>query len=278
MNTELETPAAAIAAVGKLQLPDTAKLEKSARLHANMAATLTISSDDEYELAAEDLRAISEKWKTIEAQRVSITGPINTSLRLLNALFAGPLKALDDAKSTYKAVMLGYTAQKEQEAKRIREENERAAQVVRDIEAQIQKKIADDAALAEQQARDCAAALMAEGKAEEAAAVMAQNDMFAAQAVADIAASQMTAEVTIAAPAPAAVKAAGISSVKAVDFELKSLIELVEWVAATHTEHPHRLAYLRADEIKIRSQVKATGLQTSIAGVRVFEKARMTVR
>ena len=76
----------------------------------------------------------------------------------------------------------------------------------------------------------------------------------------------------VAVQAPA--KVSGISTSKTVDFEVVDLHALIKHVAA----HPELITLLMADSVKLRAQVRATGMNTALPGVRVYQKATMSAR
>jgi hypothetical protein len=73
-------------------------------------------------------------------------------------------------------------------------------------------------------------------------------------------------------PAPPAVK--GISTSTTVDVEVVDLLALVQHVA----QRPELLALLAVDSVRLRAQVRATGMATNLPGVRVFEKQTLAAR
>ena len=90
-------PLAAIAA------PDAASLNTRAQSALAMVELMVIDSQETYELAADELKAIKTKAKTLEDQRTSITGPINKALKAVNDLFRAPGTYLEQAEKIIKA-------------------------------------------------------------------------------------------------------------------------------------------------------------------------------
>ena len=119
---------------------------------------------------------------------------------------------------------------------------------------------------------------MAQGDAEGAAKAQEearQQAEASEQATAEAQAAMVTAAVVsmpVAAQAPA--KVSGISTSKTMDYEVEDLHALVVHVAA----HPELISLLMADSVKLRAQVRATGMNTKLPGVRVFEKRSMSAR
>lgn len=82
--------------IQKIEIPQEVKTGTSELVA--YAAELKITSPEEATVAGEKLSQISELLKVIEDKRTSITKPINTSLKALNAMFKNlsePLKVVD---------------------------------------------------------------------------------------------------------------------------------------------------------------------------------------
>ncbi len=245
-----------LAPVKALAIPDLTPTARAAKTAVDMAELCVIEDDDTYQLAAEDLQGIKGRWKRVEELRVSITGPMNVALRAVNALFKPAIDNFEQAESIYKRKMTGYQAKVRADAQRIQIENERRAHEARREAEAAAKRLSDEAA-----------ALTAAG-----------NVAAAAEKAAESQAAEAEATIIVAAPPPLAVKVAGIGLRKTVDFEVESLTRLIIGVASNLTEHPEWAAYLKVDEVALRAQVRATGMATTIPGVRVFEKDGITVR
>ena len=245
------------------------------------ASDFTVDSPDMLAMAGEDLQAVKALQKKVEEQRTSVTGPMNAALRAINDLFRPPSEYLKQAEDKLKTAMLTYTTEQERIAAEARRRAEEAARIERDRLAEIQRQ-QEEAARAAAQAAERAAREAAEaaarGDAEAAAkanAEAAAQAQAAEQANADAQASAVTAEVISMPPAvvePARVS--GISTSKSVDFEVTSLLDLVQFVAA----NPEHIGLVMADSVKLRAQVRATGLLTKLPGVRVFTKRTMSAR
>ncbi len=303
----LERPADAFAALRTVVAPDGAALNAGPAAMLRMAKTFTIESDDDYALAADELRQTKAKIDALSAKRVAITGPMNAALKAINDLFRGPMDALVEAANTYKASMLGYDAAKQKiaaeqrrvaeaaaaaERRKLEEEAaavERAAAAEREAAAEVERKRVA-AARAEQEridaeARAAAAAGDAEAtrKAEEAGRLAREREEIAAaesRRLAELAAQETAqaaeslrnvAAVIVAPVAETKVQVKGISTAKTFDFEVTDLLALVKHIA----EHPDHINLLRADDVKLRGLVKSLGLNTKLPGVRVFEKSTL---
>ncbi len=252
MQSEL-TPV--LAPVRALAMPDTVALGEGASKLMRFAEACTITDDEGYQLAGADLQAVKKRWGAIEDMRTAITGPLNTALKAVNALFKPPLDALAGAETVYKRKMIAYSLEQARLAALERVEAERKAQEARLSAEQESMRLA------------------AEARALEAAG----NVAMAAERAAEAQAAESVAAVTIAAPVREVVKAAGITVRKTVDFDV-DLAKLVIGVASNLAEHPEWMAYLQAADVAIRAQVRATGMATRIPGVRVFEKDGITAR
>jgi hypothetical protein len=241
----------------------------------------TVDSDDTLEAAGDDLRQIKALQKQVEERRTSITGPLNQAVKAVNDLFRAPKEYLETAEKVLKRVMLTYTEEQERKREEERRAAEAAARAERErlaaIEAEQQRQ-AEEAAAASRRALEQAEAAKAAGDeaaAAEALRVADQQAETAMAAQAEAEATAQTAEVIsmpIATPAPARVT--GISTSKTVDFEIEDLHALVCHVA----KHPELITLLSADTVKLRAQVRATGMNTKLPGVRVFEKRSMAAR
>lgn len=245
------------------------------------AEDFTVDSDEMLEAAGDDLRAIKALQKSVETQRTTITAPLNQVLRAVNDLFRPAGQYLEQAEAKLKGAMLTYTTEQQRKAEEARRkaELEAAAERARLAEEQRrQETIAREAAQAAERAAKEAAEAAARGDAEAAAAAQEQarvQSEAAQQANTEAQAAEVTAAVVsmpVAVAAPA--KVTGISTSKSVDFVIDDLHKLVCHVA----ENPGQIGLLMADSVRLRAQVKATGLKTNLPGVRVFTKSTMSAR
>jgi hypothetical protein len=256
-----------LAPVAQLTLPDQAALTQRAQQALSFITDFKVDSAETYGLAADELKAIKARATQLEGQRTGITGPINQALKAINALFKGPADLLEQAERTLKGKMLAY----DQEQQRIAAEERRRAE---EAAAAERKRLADEAAARQAEAdRQAAAAAAAARAGDEQAAALATAAAQRAQAEAQTAAT--TSQMVMAAPVSVAqVKATGITTRKALDFEVTDLHALVKHVA----ERPELLSLLVADSVKLRAYVKGLGLNANLPGVRVFETAVMSAR
>jgi DNA polymerase III gamma/tau subunit len=245
------------------------------------AEDFTVDSDEMLEAAGDDLRSIKALQKNVEAQRTTITAPLNQVLRAVNDLFRPATQYLEQAEVKLKGAMLTYTTEQQRRAEEARRRAEELARQERErlaAEQRRQEQIAREAAQAAERAAKEAAEAAARGDAEAAAAAQEQARVqaeAAEQANTEAQAAEVTAAVVSmpVAVAPAA-RVSGISTSKSVDFVVENLHALVQHVA----EHPELITLLMVDSVKLRSQVRATGMNTRLPGVRVFVKQSMSAR
>lgn len=254
--------------------------QRAQRALAN-AKDFTVDSQELLDAAGDDLRAIKTLAAQVEEQRTSITVPLNAALKAVNDLFRPAKTYLEEAERVLKGAMVTYTDEQARIAREARlraEEQARQERERAEAERREQERAAREAA--EEAQRQAAAAAEAKARGDAAAAAAAEEAQRQASAAAAAAEAQaQAAEVTAAVVAvpPAAEparKVAGISTSKAVDFEVTDLHALVKHVA----DHPELLALIAADAVKLRAYVKSMGHNTKLPGVRVFDKTVMSAR
>ena len=235
-----DTTTATIPASVAIAAPSSADLQRGAASALDLVQSFEVVDAATFEIAAEELKGIKTKSDTLNEKRLTITRPLDAAKAAVMALFKPPIEVLEKAEGILKTKMLTWQRDEQRKAEEERLARERAAQAERDrLEAE-------------------AKALAAAGRTGEAA-VKEQV-------------AQMVVAAPAAVPAPPAVK--GISTSNTVDFEVVDLLALVKHVA----ERPGLLALLKADEVKLRAQVRATGMATNLPGVRVFNKQTLAAR
>jgi len=254
MTTDLSTPNAAndeltieMGLVAKKAAPDEARNQRRAAMFLATVNELAIVTQDDYDMAVEELKSLKAAWDDMEADRTSFTKPMNEVLGKLNARFQPHLKTLKSAEEIVKGKISTWLTEQERLANETRQAAERQAEEERE-------RIAREAEVLREQAAST-------------------GDMaLEAQAIA----LEQTAEVVIAQPAPVTVyKGAGISTSKTYDFELTSMLELATFIV---TKRADLIVLLGIDSVKMRAQVKMMGAKTDLPGVRVFPKTGVTVR
>lgn len=231
---------ATIPASVAIAAPSSADLQRGAASALDLVQSFEVVDAATFEIAADELKAIKRKIDALNEKRLGITKPLDAAKAAVMALFKPPIALLKQAEGILKQKMLGWQREEQRKAEEDRLARERAAQAERErLEAE-------------------AKALAAEGRTGEAAV----KDQVAQMVVAPPAAE----------PAPPAVK--GISTSTTVDFEVVDLLALVQHVA----QRPELLALLAVDSVRLRAQVRATGMATNLPGVRVFEKQTLAAR
>lgn len=243
-----------LAPLATIHAPDAAQLNNRAQAALKMVESMVIDSQETYDLAADELKAIKSKAKTLEDQRTGITGPINKALKAINDLFRGPTQYLEQAEKIIKGKMLTYTAEQE----RIAAEERRKAEAA--VRAE-QERLAREAAEREAAAKAEADALLAAGNAEKAAEVQAQAAIEAASMAAT--AQVMTAPVVEVSVA----KVSGISQRSVWKAECTDKAALIAFIAA----NPQFMNLVEVNTSALNQMAKAMKDTMQIPGVRAYE-------
>ena len=90
-----------LAPLATIHAPDAGQLNTRAHAALTMVESMVIDSQETYDLAADELKAIKSKSTTLETQRTAITGPINKALKAVNDLFRGPAQYLDQDQDAH---------------------------------------------------------------------------------------------------------------------------------------------------------------------------------
>jgi hypothetical protein len=256
-----------LAPVASLTLPDSAALTSRAQAALAFIENFAVDSAETFDLAADELRAIKTRAKSLEEQRTAITGPINTALRGINALFKAPGEMLEQAEMLLKRKMLIYQREQERVAAELRRQAEEAAAAER-------RRLEEEAA-ARQREADAQAAAAAKAQAEGDAQAAALATANAQRAAAEAQSATTTAQVIVAPVVQlAAPRAKGISTSTKVDFEVTDLLALLQHVVA----HPELVHLVCADETRLRAYTRGLGLACALPGVRVFPTSVMSAR
>lgn len=209
-----------------------AELTETSKSILESAVGMVVDSPTMLEIASEDLKNVVTLEKAVEAQRTSITKPLNDALKAVNALFKAPAEYLGQAKADLKRAILTYTAEQERLAAAARREAEKKAQAERD-------RLAAEAAK----------------QAEEAKAAAAAGDHETAAALEETAESNaQLAEVLTFTPAVIeAPKVSGISGQTRYSAKVEDLLALVKAVAAGNAP----IEAIAADEKFLNAQARA---------------------
>jgi len=99
---------------------------------------LKINSQESYEVAADALKQIKNRFKEIDTQRKKITSPLDAAKKEAMELFKKPLDQLSEAESILKRSMINYTTEQERIA---REETERLKRLAEKQAEEERKKL-----------------------------------------------------------------------------------------------------------------------------------------
>ena len=223
------------------------------------AATYAVTTAEQYQHGAEDLKRVKAAQKKLEETRTSLTKPINESLRRLNDFFRAPTDRLAAIERTIKTALTRFADEQErlrrEEQRRAEEaarrERERLEAQAREAERKAREK-AEAERKATEEARQAAEKAAAEGRAEEArkAAAAAAAAEARAAATEAKAAEKVEAIETRAAAVVAPIisreppKVAGVATREVWRFEITDPSKIND-------------AFKMPDEQKIRKQVAA---------------------
>ncbi len=153
----------------KVEQPDEALFKQSSNLLV-MAEGYIITTPEQALNAGEDLKEIKALKRQLEKKRTAITGPINTALKEINALFKPAKKWLTMAEVMMKGKLKTYISEQE----RIAQEAQRKAdEKARKRREKLEAKAA--AARAEEEAARAAIAKAESDEARAAAAALAEK-------------------------------------------------------------------------------------------------------
>lgn len=221
--------------------PSRDELMKPAEQAFAMARSWAIDSDESYELAGEELRAIKAKAKALEDKRTALTVPLNQVLRGINALFKDPSDRLAEAETVIKRGMIAYQDRLAAERRAAEEAARKAAEAAKptQIEPLPFQGVDESAAVA---------------AAEAEAAIMA----FASVPV-----------------APAPLKVTGVSRVKVT---LKAEVIDKAALIAHIAQAPAYLDLVEINASKLNQLAKALGNNLNLPGVKLVEEKSIAAR
>lgn len=222
------------------------------------AATYAVTTAEQYQHGAEDLKRVKAAQKKLEETRTGLTKPINESLRRLNDFFRAPADRLVAIEKTIKAALTRFADEQERLRREEQRRAEEAARRERErLEAQAREAERKAREKAEQE-RKAAEEAAAAGRAEEAAKLQARAAATEAKAAEKVEAIETRAAAVVAPiiqrEAP---KVAGVATREVWRFEI-----------IDPTLVPRE--YLAVDEQRIRKVVAALKGDTTIPGVRVY--------
>lgn len=271
MSAILE-PDAILTPIARLALPDGDAMTNRAQRDLDYIAALQIDSAETYDAAAEEAKAINKRIKELEDQKKALVAPFTAGLTAVRALFDGPVRLLDMAKTTLAGKMLDYRREQERIAKA--EQARRDALIAQE---RAEREAAARKAAEESEAKQAEAMRLADaGDIASAEQAIVQAEAMAAQATAI---ATEAAVITAPRVAPAVAKVTGVSTAKTVDFEVSDKLALLE-----HIVHQARnsiaagmdpLDLVDVNNKHLRALVRISGVNTRIPGVRVFEVESM---
>ncbi len=125
----------ALAAVSRLQVPNEQEMLAAAQSAHDMASSFAVDSDEDYQLAADELKAVKGKIKRLEEKRQEIVGPLLQAQRAVNALFKGPLELLARVEGDIKGKLIRYSQAQEAKAAEERAKADAALRAMNDANA-----------------------------------------------------------------------------------------------------------------------------------------------
>ena len=230
------------------------------------ASARAITTADQFVSAGDVLKRIKAAKQQIEAARVSITGPLNESLRAANAQAREATAPFDQAERAVKARMTEYSTEQERlrrEKQRIADEEARAAR------ERAERAAAEARAKAEQQARE----LRERAEAEAAAGREAKAAKLAARADAKVERAEMNADVLQAAAAATVAPVVITEAPKVAGVTMRQV-----WRFTIDDESKVPREFLKVDESKVRRYVEAMKADARIAGVRIYTESQVAAR
>lgn len=261
--------------LSNIKAPNPVELNQRAQSALAMVNSMVVDSQDAYELAADELKAIKTRLKALEEQRTTITDPINKALKAINDLFRGPKEYLTQAEGIIKKKMIGYTEIQERIAAEARRKAEEAQRIER-------ARLAAEAAEREQKAREESERLAKEAKEAEAkgdvgaaAAAQVQSELVLASATQESIAIETAAAAQTAPVVAAPAKVAGISKTKST-FKAK-VIDKKAFLAFV-ASRPELLEMIDVNESKLNNMAKALKTAMNYPGIEVYEDKTIAAR
>lgn len=264
-----------LAPLSNIKTPNPLELNQRAQAALNMVNDMQIDSQESYELAADELKAIKTKAKSLEEQRKTIVDPLNKATKAINDLFRNPAQFLVEAEKIIKTKMIKYTEIQE----RIAEEARRKAEEQQRIE---RARLAAEAAEREEKARQEAERLAieakqaeAEGDVGKAAEAAAKAEMVVASAVQETIALESTAAAMTVPVVAAPIGASGISKVKVT--HKARVVDKAKFLAFVATR-PEMLEMIDVNESKLNAMARALKASMVYPGIEVYEDKTIAAR
>lgn len=233
-------------------LPEKSVIEADPKLFLANARALKIESKEEYELAAEDLKAIKKKAKELDEQRKTITKPLDDEKASVMNFYRPATEFLTEAESILKKAMSAYQAEVERQAA-----IERARQNAIAIAAQQRQR--EEAAKREAEAQ----LALAEGDIETAVALQSEA-----------AELELSAELTTPAIVAEPSKTDGISYKTTWTAEVTDIVALCQYIA----QNPNQAHLVEPNISELRKLAIALKDQMNIPGVKAVSNRSVSVR
>lgn len=124
----------------ELQKPEIRAVTASVDELEEYVRDYTVTTVDEYEAGAEDLKRVKAAQQKLEDARTSITSPMNAALKAVNNFFRKPTERLAIIETTVKRELAKFaTAQEERQREEQRQADEAARKERQRLEAQAQR-------------------------------------------------------------------------------------------------------------------------------------------
>jgi hypothetical protein len=240
-------------------------LSQEAQALLAQAKKVAANTPDEYRAVGAVYADIKNKIKLVEAERVKRTGPLNESLRLINADFKAIAETLKSALVPYERALLAY----KQEEERQRRAAEEAARIERErIEAECRAKAEEERQKLAELKRQAEEAAKAQAEtltpieafiAEEEAAVLQEEIEAARLATENAIRETAMAPRQVVVQAPPKVSAAGTSFRSVWKFKVLDL-------AAVPRE------YMILNEQMVGALARSTKGAMQIPGIEIYEE------
>ncbi|TXH59044.1 MAG: hypothetical protein E6Q97_00700 [Desulfurellales bacterium] len=263
-----------LAALATLTVPSGESLIKASNEDYEIAECIVIETREDAQAAADELKRLAGRLKSLEEQRRRLVDPLNAAKQAAQDLFNPPAERLQAAVALLKRGLLAWEDQQrrlreaEQEAARQAAEKERV-RIEAAAAAEEAARVAEAAALAAQAQQATAA-----GDVEAAAALRAQAEAAEVAAIENSEAMRAAAAQVVAPIVAAPVKVSGAGGRANWKAEITNMQAFVEFVV----QNPQYMALLKVDQQALNQQAKSLKQLLKWPGVRVFDDRTIAVR
>ncbi|MGD9885813.1 MAG: hypothetical protein AB7U95_37520 [Reyranella sp.] len=236
-----------------------AAVEEIASLET-FAATYQVTTPEQYQRGAEDLKRVKAAQKRLEETRTSLTKPINESLRRLNDFFRSPADRLVVIERAIKGALTRFADEQERLRREEQRKADEAARREREALAEKQRQAEEKAKAEQERLRREAAEAEAAGRAAEAAKLAAKAEKVEERTAAKVEALQIQ-EAAVVAPVISREppKVAGLATREVWKFRVVNAALVPD-------------QYKAIDEARIRKVVAALKGDANIPGVEVYSE------